>query len=204
MHIQQTDMADQTCAAAAIAQIQLLLELFDAHAYHEDSFILSEVEKRNASFADEFEEEHVEDLRLTTSLRNKVSIYEAAEPGVNAFIAGNELYYALNDFVAFNLKHMNKEEKQLNEFLWANFTDEQIIDMEIRLQQAIPSERLFTYFIWMIRGINDSELKMWLTAVRNGAPDFIFQGLLAECKNQLSEQRWMKLEGQLVDCSPAN
>lgn len=40
------------------------------------------------------------------------------------------LFYALNDYKAYNLYQMIKEESMLNESLWATYTDDEIIGFE--------------------------------------------------------------------------
>lgn len=196
MKWQQTDMTNAEAAAPVVAQVNLLLELFDAHAYHEDTFIMHPAEQHDPQLMAQFEAEHETDLQLSKGLREKLATYQhSSEP----YPAGYEVYYALNDFVAFNLKHMNKEEQLLNKVLWQNYTDSEIVEIETRLQQAIAPEKMGLYFEWMIKGMNDSELLTWLTIVKQEAPDFVLAALLGSCAQHLPELRWLNLERQLSD-----
>ncbi|TSJ42622.1 hypothetical protein FO440_00065 [Mucilaginibacter corticis] len=195
MQIQQTDMNDTNASAPVLIQTALLLEIFDAHAYYEDNFILAAAEKHDPALVAEFESEHVTDLQLTEKLREQLSAYEIAD---DKRAAGNGIYYALNDFVAFNLHHMNKEESLLNQMLWANYTDEEIVAMEHAITAHIPAEKMPVYFEWMIKGINDPELAAWLKAVQFGAPDFVFNGLFEACGVFLSAPRFDVLKSNIA------
>jgi hypothetical protein len=79
---------------------------------------------------------------------------------------GQLLCYAFNEFIAFNLYHMNKEEMELNEALWRNYTDEQILATEQTLVSQIPPEKMMKYSHWLVRGLNMKDLLGWLTPIR--------------------------------------
>lgn len=199
IQMQRTDMSDSTKAQPVIDNVLLALDLFDAHANHEDLFILHKISHLDPQFIKTFEAEHEHDGMLTNNLRQKTRQYLDSTNSESRIQLGNELYYALNDFISFNLSHMNKEEIQLNAFLWENFTDDEIVAMEIELQQAIEPEKLFVYFIWMVKGMNDVELAQWVVAVKNGAPDAVSQALLAACEKLLDSHRWELLKNNIMD-----
>lgn len=197
--MQQTDFAKANDTIAILEQTDLLLDIMDSHAHYEDDYILSAVEKHASQMIAELEGEHVTDLQLTENLRAKVAAYRNANSAEERFDLGFEIQHALNDFIAFNLTHMRKEETILNQVLWANYTDAEIIGMEVRIQQQIPPEKVFIYFEWMVKAINDTELIHWLSAVKNEAPDFIFNGLLQLCQDILPANRWAPLGQQLAE-----
>ncbi|MFD0792724.1 hemerythrin domain-containing protein [Mucilaginibacter litoreus] len=199
MQIQQTDMSNAEAAAPVLEQTELLLHLFDSHAYHEDTCILSAAEQHSPQVIKDFESEHETDLALSNSLRQKVTDYRLGQSDAARYVAGYNLYYALNDFVAFNLKHMNKEEQLLNTILWTNYTDAEILGMEHQIQQQIEPEKMLTYFKWMIKGINNTELIIWLNAVKAHAPDFVFNALLETCQQNLPQDRWAVVEQQISE-----
>jgi hypothetical protein len=195
MQLQQADLAIEQQSDAALRQTELLLELFDSHAWHEDNFILAAAAVHAPALIADFESEHETDLALSDQLRNKIAAYHNS---ADKYAAGNELYFALNDFVAFNLKHMNKEEQLLNQVLWQHYTDAEILDMERNIQRSVPPEKMNSYFEWMIKGINDTELLQWLHGVKAEAPEFVFAGLLQACAQHLPQERWYKTEKHIT------
>ncbi|HEY1031309.1 MAG TPA: hypothetical protein VGD89_06020, partial [Flavipsychrobacter sp.] len=55
--IQKTDFSSDA-ASAAIEKIALVVNLFDEHAYHEDTYLLPLVTAHNAALVAEFENDH--------------------------------------------------------------------------------------------------------------------------------------------------
>lgn len=194
MRLQQSDLGDVEASLPAIAQVELLLQLMDGHAHHEDHFILHPVEKKAPALIREFESEHVTDLALANQLREKIEAWRGAEDKRHE---GRELYYALNAFVAFNLQHMNKEEQQLNQMLWQHYTDEEILGLVRKLLQSVSPEETKIVAEWMIKGLNDLELLQWLSAVKQEAPEFVYNSLVDACGRFLPDPRWESLKGSL-------
>lgn len=197
--MQQTDFCKADEAAAILEQTDLLLDLMDSHAHFEDDHILNAAEKHAPAVIAEFEKEHVTDMELTGALRGLLAAYRSAISAEEQIELGFHLLHALNDFIGFNLTHMHKEETLLNSILWANYTDAEIMQMEANIQQQIAPEKVFIYFKWMAKSINDAELIVWLTAVRNHAPDFVFNGLLQVCQENVAAARWANIGQQLAE-----
>jgi len=201
--MQQTDFCKADEAAAILEQTDLLLDMLDSHAHYEDDFILSAAEQHAPEIISEFEKEHVIDMELTAALRAQLGAYRSAMSAEDRYELGFRLLHALNEFIAFNLTHMHKEETLLNNILWANYTDAEIMQMEANIQQQIAPEKIFTYFEWMAKSINDAELISWLIAVKNHAPDVVFSGLLQVCQDHITTSRWEPItrllsEGEMV------
>jgi len=194
MKVQHADLSDAESSREAIQQVETLLDQMDDHADHEDHYILHPAGKHAPELAQEFESEHVMDLHLSNQLREKIDIYRKAKDKASA---GKEIYYALNAFVAFNLQHMNKEEQVLNKTLWEHYTDTDLQNIVRTLQQSIPPEKGAVTMAWIIKGLNDVELREWFQSVQAEAPDFIFNALVAAAEKNLPPHRWKILDGSL-------
>ena len=103
---------------------------------------------------------------------------------------GRLLFYAFNEFIAFNLYHMNKEEIELNATLWKQYSDQEIKGIEKKIVQNTPPEKMARYAKWMIRGINDRELIHWLAEVRKSAPAPVFEMLIGIAEKELTSERY--------------
>ena len=69
-------------------------------------------------------------------------------------LSGNQLFLTLNEFIAFNLYHMNKEESLLLLALWKHFSDEEIRQMEQAIMAVIDPQVLLEESRWMMRSIS--------------------------------------------------
>ncbi|MBS1662366.1 MAG: hemerythrin domain-containing protein [Bacteroidetes bacterium] len=194
LQLQRADLSDPENTRPAITRIELLLGMMDGHAHHEDHFILHAAEKHAPALIQEFENEHVTDLALTGQLREKIAAYWQAEDKPNA---GKEIYYALNDFIAFNLEHMNKEEQVLNLVLWEHYTDAELFGMVQNIQRSIAPAEMDIAAEWMIKGMGNAELLPWFKAVKQEAPPFVFDNLMSIAEKHLAPSRWSQVQAQL-------
>lgn len=148
LKIQQTDF-NQPEAAAVIEQLETALFYFDEHADHEDRYLLANIATLEPLIFMELENDHVVDHHLSEQLRGGIANWKKAALPKDRELAGRQIFYAVNEFIAFNLYHMNKEENQLLVLLWKHFTDDQIIAMEQELVQSINPEVLIAERRWL-------------------------------------------------------
>lgn len=186
--LQVTDLSSEA-AAPTITRLEQTLHLFDDHAMHEDNFVLPHVKKHNAQLVDELEKDHVVDHKLSDDLANYITAWKEAPDAYNRASLGSRIFYAFNEFVAFNLYHMNREENELIYVLWKHYTDAEIIQMEQEILKVIPPETLMIESRWMMRSINDTEIIHWLRAVKNNAPEEVFDGFLRMAEEELAPER---------------
>lgn len=202
LKIQQTDMSQAEAAEPVISQIEEVLFLFESHAHGEDHYFNEPLEKTNPEVATLFEKEHIEDHRLANVLSSLIASYKQANTSQARAERGKHLFYAFNEFIAFNLYHMNKEEIELNAALWDRYSDSEIKSIEQTLVQNIPPQKMAQYAKWMFRGINDKELIHWLDEVRRFAPPPVFEMLIAIAEVELSQQRFATISDQLTNIHP--
>ncbi|MCU0357635.1 MAG: hypothetical protein MUE95_08645 [Cyclobacteriaceae bacterium] len=188
--LQHADLSDAAEGEEALQRLEEVLYLFDSHAHHEDQFFNEPLEQINPEVATLFEQEHKEDHRLATVLYDLISQWREEKTAAGRGITGRNLFYAFNEFIAFNLCHMNKEELVLNEALWKVYSDEEIKATEQALVRQTPPDKMMRYAKWMIRGCNRVELANWLTEVKLGAPPELLMVLLKLAEEQLTPHRF--------------
>lgn len=192
--IQQTDFSDEIAGRELLAQIEQVLELFESHAHNEDHFFNEPLEEINKEVATLFEKEHEEDHRLAMILKKAIKNWKAANSDHERQREGKALFYAFNEFIAFNLNHMNKEEILLNEVLWDTYTDDQIKITEQQIIQNTPPEKMMLYAIWMIRGINSREMTEWIQELSKTAPKALYEQVQEMAKKEWGPVRWKDVE----------
>lgn len=197
--LQQTDFLNLTEAAIALEKVDDVLHAFDGHAAHEDCFIIPLVEVFEPETAALFEQEHVEDHRLSNVLKNLLAIYENVYFSEERTVCGSAISKAFVEFMVFNLGHMAKEEEVLNIALWKHYTDEQIVAKHRQLLAAVPPEEMRAASKWMMRGINNADITGWLRNVKHTAPGFIYKDLLEIAADELSELRFSIVQDALED-----
>jgi hypothetical protein len=197
--MQHTDFTNEEQADATAKCIAEVVAMFDSHAHTEDRYILPLIEAYEPAVATMFEAEHVQDMELSnrlTSLLNALSNNSSAEAKETI---GNTISVAFNEFIAFNLAHMAKEEKELNQFLWKYMTDEQLHGITMEIIAKLPFEKLQAANIWMMRGLNNLEISNWLTQIKNTAPEDIFDGMMQLAETELTEERFAAIIAGLTE-----
>jgi hypothetical protein len=192
--LMRTDFTDLAEGTKAIHAVMMVADLFNDHALHEDTHILPAVARYDPSLQQEFEEEHEEDEELANKLSALSQQYLKALSTERRMDIGKQVLYTFYEFTAFNLYHMNKEEKKLNAALWENYSDQDIQAIQQKIVASISAEMMALDGQWMMRGINDAEAKGWLQQARKTAPDRVFRQLLALGEKELGAIRWNKVE----------
>lgn len=190
LKLQQTDLADARAGESAMKQVEELLVLFESHAQNEDEFFNQPLEETNSEVARMFEKEHEEDHRLGQVLTNLIAQWREEPDDHARAVTGRNLFYAFNEFIAFNLYHMNKEEIELNAVLWRHYSDATIKATEQALVQSVPPQKMMKYARWMVRGTNNTELIKWLQEVRAFAPAELLTTLLSLLEQELPTERF--------------
>ncbi len=195
--MQQADLSRAEMAEPILEQVEEILLLFESHAHSEDHHFNEPLEQTNPEIAALFEKEHEEDHRLGNVLRLLLVSYRGATTAEGRLEKGKLLFYAFNEFIAFNLYHMNKEEIDLNNTLWKRYTDQEIKGIEQAVVQSIPPDKMSRYAKWMIRGINNDELLHWFGEVQQFAPAPVFEMLMGIAEKELQTERFETLAAAL-------
>ena len=186
--LQQTYFADVEEAEIALAKVEAVVNEFEQHAYHEDTFMLPAIEAFEPQLVEEFEKEHVADIEIGNRLQTLLHIYRSLETDEERINCGSCISKSFRDFMVFNINHMSKEEIEINRILWANYTDEELLELNRRLTASIPPEQKMVSAKWMLRSINKAEAISWLQAVKETSPSFVFDALIDLTYTELPEQ----------------
>lgn len=195
----RTDFTNNEQFVSANEKINEVQHLFDKHAHTEDHFILPAIEIYEPSVVDAFENEHKEDLALSERLKSIINALGDAENEYDRAELGKALNVLFFEFTAFNLAHMAKEETILNKLLWRYYKDEELKEITRQIINTINPDDAITYNKWMLRGLNNNEIVLWLRNVKNEAPDSAFHGLMKQCGEEIDEQRWEQVQEQLSE-----
>jgi hemerythrin-like domain-containing protein len=190
--LQQTDFSDEQEMKAAINRVNMVADLFDDHAHHEDAYVFPAIQQYEPSIVDAFEQEHSMDAKLTRALKDSLQALQMASSLVRQEMA-SELGRTFIQFMIFNLEHMSKEETILNKILWRYYSDADILDIQRNIVSNLSPWSAKTGSQWMMRGLNNTEIVNWLRAVENVAPQNIFQDLFATAERELPEHRLRKV-----------
>lgn len=199
INLQLTDFSNTEDAEISLEKLNQTLATFYEHATQEDRFILPIIARFNPSLVEEFDSEHEKDEFMSHRINSLVTAYRNSGSSDGRIEAGDAIGRAFNEFIAFNLYHMNKEEEKINPILWENYSDEGIKEIRRTLVASISTDQVLVTSKWMMLGISDAEVTTWLQEVKNNAPVFVFQSLMELAERVLSPNRWNKIQGGLSE-----
>lgn len=186
--LQQTYFADVDEAEAVLAKVKSVVRQLEQHAYYEDVFILPAIEAFEPELVEAFEKEHVANAKIGNRLQTLITMYRSLQTSEERINCGSCISKSFRDFLVINITHMSKEEIEINRVLWANYTDQQLLELNERLTAAIPPEEKMLSAKWMLRSINKAEAISWLQAVQQTLPACVFDALIDMTYTELPEQ----------------
>ena len=87
-----------------------------------------------------FAEDHEEDEALSAEIEQIVAQIRSASGGQRVAL-GIRLHERLNAYIGIYLGHLYREETELQQALWDNFTEEKLLAMTRDLVATIPPDR---------------------------------------------------------------
>jgi hypothetical protein len=179
------DIDDPLDLAAALAQLDALLEACQRHLEHENEFVHTAIEARRAGASVAIEAEHDEHLDAIATLRAE----SAALRALPSAGAAQRLYRRFAAFVADNFEHMGVEESRHNQALWASYSDEELFEIHGRILAAIGPREMSDTLRWMIPALSPAERAQLI----GGLPPAVQAPVLASARALLNDTAWAKL-----------
>jgi len=197
--LQQTYFGDAEEAETALEKVRRTVDIFDEHAAHEDHFVLPAIEHYEPSLTDAFKQEHEKDHALSEKLRGLLTVYNHAIKQEVKIETGQAINRGFIEFMIFNLELMAKKETVLNKVLWRYYSYAEILAINQRIVASIPQGETDVTSAWMMRGMNNTEISVWLKAVEKNAPDVVFTQLFSIAEKELPNDRFRKVLENLTE-----
>jgi len=96
---------------------------------------------------------------------------------------------------------MNKEETVINELLWSNYTDRELIGMEVEMMKQATSSDCTWYTGKILKELSNREILVWVDSIKEHATPFMLKKLISTARFVLPIDRWQMIRGKFL--SPA-
>lgn len=137
----RTDFASPAETTAAEKLVTDCLTYLREHAEHEDRHVVPEIARLAPELAATLVEEHPELERAAIAVDSLWPRFAALGPD-ERIAMGAELGRRFQALVAMQLRHMDREEREVNAVLWAHLDDRDIGALSRRIVVSIPPARL--------------------------------------------------------------
>ena len=190
------DFQDETVARGALDSLESTMSLLVTHAEHEENFVHTALEERAPGFIESFEKDHGSDERTYAELR-KLSNEAGGANGERKTELGIEIYDRYNQFVGTYLDHMYREEHEVQQALWDNFTDEELGAIEGALMASVAPDVMARFLSIICSSFNPHDLAFMLSAMKGGMPPEAFQGVLQAAESATPPDIWAKVRERI-------
>jgi hypothetical protein len=178
--LQRLDFADKTASTLVLEDLQhefanavtgtCILCLLHSHAGHEERDVFPSMASIDPALIRALVDDHQEISRRLSVLSQMANALAAVDSPAERISAGAQLNRAANEFFAYYLTHMNREEVTIVPAMQEHFTDEEMQAMTAAIMGSMSPERLAAYLRWMLPSLSMVELTELLDGVKHGAP----------------------------------
>ena len=196
--IQQTDFTKGKQAQAAIDAVKQTTRSFLYHLSKEDHILYHSVILYAPYIIAMIEQGNAKDEQLAKAIDKITERYSGLESKTELNAFGLELQAAFFEFTAAVLQHMNKEETVLNELLWTNYTDKQLVALEVEMLKQSTPEACTWYTGKILKELSNTEIILWINGIAEHASSNIIEKLISTTQRVLPIDRWQMIRGKFI------
>jgi hypothetical protein len=196
--IQQTDFTRSKQAIAAIEAIKQSTRSFLYHLSKEDKIIYHSVVLYAPYIVAMIEQTNLKDQALAESIDKIIDQQKDQDTKKEMIAFGHQLQAVFFEFTAAVLQHMNKEETVINEILWSNYSDKQLIGMEVEMMKQASSSESTWYTGKILKELSNREILMWVDIIKEHATPFMLKKLISTARIVLPIDRWQMIKGKFI------
>jgi len=196
--IQQTDFTRSKQANAAIEAIKQSTRSFLYHLSKEDKIIYHSVVLYAPYIVAMVEQTNLKDQVLAESIDKLIDQQREQDTKKDKIAFGHQLQAVFFEFTAAVLQHMNKEETVINEILWSNYSDRQLVGMEVEMMKQATTSDCTWYTGKIMKELSNREILMWVDIIKEHASPFMLKKLISTARIVLPIDRWQMIRGKFM------
>jgi len=196
--IQQTDFTKSKQAIAAIEAIKQSTRSFLYHLSKEDKIIYHSVVLYAPYIVAMVEQTNLKDQALAESIDNLIDQQREQDTKKDKIAFGLQLQAVFFEFTAAVLQHMNKEETVINEILWSNYSDTQLVGMEVEMMKQATTSDSNWYTGKIMKELSNREILLWVDIIKEHASPFMLKKLISTARIVLPIDRWQMIRGKFM------
>ena len=190
------DFQDEKVADGALASLENTITLLVFHAEHEEKFVHTALEERAPGVIESFEKDHGSDERTYVELR-RLSDEAKSANGERKSELGNDIYGLYNQFIGTYLDHLYREEHELQQALWDNFSDEELGAIDGAIMASVAPDLMAQFLALICESFNPGELAFMLNGMKAAMPPEVFEGLVRSAESATPADIWAKVQAQI-------
>ena len=191
-----TDFADDAVTAETLETIDALIFALREHRGHEDASVHPPLERRAPGVTARFAEDHEEDEELSAEIEQLAAQIRSGG-GSQRVALGIRLHERLNAYIGIYLGHLYREETELQQVPWDNFTDDELLAIDMEIVASIPPDRMAYWLKVMCSSFGPDDIIPILGGIKGGAPPEFAQFALKLAEDTLPPGIWTKVQASI-------
>lgn len=196
--IQQTEFTKAKQVEAAIEVAKQTTRSFLYHVNKEDSVLFHSVVLYAPYIIAMIEQANKKDEELALAVDQSTEGYKSLTTKHEMTAFGIQLQAVFFEFTAAVLQHMNKEETVINELLWSNYTDKQLVALEVEMLKQSTPDACTWYTGKILKELSNSEIIIWINGIAEHASAGIIEKLISTTQRVLPIDRWQMIRGKFI------
>ncbi len=196
--IQQADFTKAKQAGIAIESVKQTTRSFLYHLHKEDSILYHSVILYAPYIVAMIEQTNAKDEKLAKAIDILIESYKDLNTKSEMTSFGLQLQAAFFEFTAVVLQHMNKEETVINELLWTNYTDRQLVALEVEMLKQSTPDACTWYTGKILKELSNPEIIFWINGIAEHASSTIIEKLITTTQRVLPIDRWQMIRGKFT------
>jgi hypothetical protein len=198
--LQRADFADKASSTVLLADFQhefanavspaCVLCLLHAHAGAEESEVFPTMRAIDPALIQSLIEEHHEITGRLIAITKMADELRSVDALDRRLALGAQVNRTVNEFFAYYLTHMNKEETTIVPAMKEHFTDDQMRALQGAIIGAMPPERFAAYLRWMLPSLSLAELTGTMAGVKHGGRPEVLKAVAGIGEANVDPARW--------------
>ena len=190
------DFGDDADVDEVLEAVDRMISLLREHRENEDRFVHPPAESRIPGITEKFVEDHDEDIDLSDEVQGIARQILGAR-GADRVGLGIELHEKLNSYIGVYLGHLHREETVLQQVLWDNFTDEELVGIEMEIVASVPQDVMADFLTEFCSTYSAEEIAPILGNIKANAPAEFAAFALKTAERNLPLRSWEKVQAKL-------
>ena len=178
------DDAEELNACKEIAND--LSELLSLHLHAEEDYVTPPLEAKVPGSTDHNHEDHIKMEQMEHEMKEAVDTLLATPNQMNLNLA----YDSVNLFIREYYRHMSEEENEINEMIWAHFSDAEILGWQGQILSKLTPDQFFKWFKYIIPALSPLEQSIMLGGFKQNAPKEVFAATIKRLKPYVSAKQY--------------
>lgn len=198
--IQFTDFSDAAKVQETFDQVTELVLDCHRQAEEESRYIIPAILRFHKNAPECFSAEtYGRNSPANNLLRRMNRIEDAKGSKSRVKSAANMLSAGFRRFAEQVILSMKMQEEMLNPLLWSYYTDEDLQEIQERIEGRQTMAEWLSLCTWMVKDMDDEEIADWLLSVRSTLPYPVFEQLVDRLSAGLPLLRWNKVQSGLTE-----